>query len=286
MKMPNNKLSSVQKYVYEKLNDQFSADEKRVLFYQLCEAFIHLKSHQVPISQDVTLTESELLLFIYAVKDLNKNKPIQYILGHATFCDWEFEVNQNTLIPRPETEELVHWICETIEQNDCQTLLDIGTGSGCIPIATQLYQPQISVTSIDISEEALSMARKNADRLNAKVDFLQMDALSPFSDEFQQSFDIIVSNPPYVTESDKQEMHANVLDFEPHLALFVSNESPLIFYQNIIQQAQKLLNKNGFLFFEINEAYGQELLELLKEWNNVALREDFLGKPRMIRAQK
>lgn len=225
---------------------------------------------------------------------LLRNEPVQYVLGEADFCSEMFSVGPGVLIPRPETEELVAWIGETMPATPCK-VLDVGTGSGCIAISLAKRFPQARVTAWDISEQALAIARANNGRLGTNVHFVRRDVLEEAkaceavgrqSDE--GTFDVIVSNPPYVTCSERKEMEANVLDWEPALALFVPDDDPLLFYRSIARLAQRLLKPGGRLFFEINRAYGTVTVNLLQGMNyrNVELRKDLSGNDRMVSAQR
>lgn len=219
---------------------------------------------------------------------LKTGEPIQYILGHTEFYGLPFKVNPSVLIPRPETEELVEWIISSLgigHWTSCN-MLDIGTGSGCIAIALKKHLSEAQISAIDISAEALKTAKENADLNNTEVNFIQANILNLTSDFRLQTSDIIVSNPPYVTLHDKSQMHANVTDFEPHTALFVPENDPLIFYKAIADFASKNLEGGGLLFLEINENYGEQIVELLnsKSFKNIELRKDMSGKDRMIKA--
>lgn len=225
-----------------------------------------------------------------ALTKLKTGMPLQYVLGTAEFYGLTFKVNPSVLIPRPETEELVAWVIDTVKQSGLKggSILDIGTGSGCIPIALKKHLPTFNVTSIDISADALQTARENAELNKVEVDFVNADILQPeTSNSITGPFDIIVSNPPYVTLDDKKRMHVNVVDFEPHTALFVPQEDPLIFYRHIANFANQHLKAGGKLFFEINESLGEETLHLLggKHFINKELRKDFREKERMIQAE-
>ncbi len=210
-----------------------------------------------------------------------QSTPVQYIMGYAWLGDLEFEVDENVLIPRPETEELVRWIKSECAQ--AQTLLDIGTGSGCIAVSCGVLMPQLRVTALDISQSALQVAARNARKHNVDIDFKQKDILTETVDN---KYDIIVSNPPYVTECEKPLMRANVLDFEPHLALFVPDDEPLKFYKRIARLGCDCLNCGGKLYFEINEKFGVQMVQMLQQlgYESVELRCDIFDKPRMVRA--
>ena len=212
--------------------------------------------------------------------DLKTNKPIQYILGKTDFYGLKLKVNEHTLIPRPETEELVDWVLK----QEFSSALDIGTGSGCIPIALAKHT-NASIMAIDVSENALEVAKENAILNAVKVKFILQDILQS---ESLPKVDLIVSNPPYVLDNEKLKMKKNVLDYEPDLALFVANNNPLIFYKKIAQLAFESLNENGKLFFEINEQFGADTIAMLTEigFVNIALKKDINDKDRMVKATK
>jgi release factor glutamine methyltransferase len=218
------------------------------------------------------------------IEQLKHNKPIQYILGSTEFYGLPFYVDESVLIPRPETEELVHWIIEDYG-NSGPMILDLGTGSGCIPVALAKNISSSMVMGADISVEALETARKNALRNNVDVTFIELDILADHLPELGK-FDVIVSNPPYVTIQQKERMEANVVDFEPHVALFVPQKDPLIFYKAISRFARKFLKANGSLYFEINEDLSDETGNAVKDCGfSVELRKDINGKYRMLKAQ-
>lgn len=219
---------------------------------------------------------------------LLQHKPVQYVLGQTYFCGLAFKVNESVLIPRPETEELVDWVIQTLKENEndkVRRIVDIGTGSGCIPLAIKYNISNSDVYGFDISAEAIAVAESNAKRLGLSVYFDQIDILH---DSLNSNYDVMISNPPYVKFSEKMHMRKNVLDYEPHIALFVFDEDPLIFYKRIATLAMEYLNKDGLLFFEINEEYGKEIVALLtnKGFRKIELRADFLRKNRFIRCQK
>lgn len=220
------------------------------------------------------------------IKDLLRHRPVQYVLGEAWFHGLRFHVNENVLIPRPETEELVEWIIEEHKEAATLTILDIGTGSGCIPIALKKALPQATVWSCDVSEGALEVARKNAKDLEAEIRFIHQDILDRQLWDQLPQVDIIVSNPPYIPERDKSSMHANVLEHEPHLALFVSNNNPLTFYEAIAELARIKLDTNGSVYAEIHEDLGPATLALFQEkgFGRAAVRKDMQHKERMIKA--
>ncbi|HTI61410.1 peptide chain release factor N(5)-glutamine methyltransferase [Mucilaginibacter sp.] len=221
---------------------------------------------------------------------LKTGEPLQYILGHAEFYGSTFKVNPSVLIPRPETEELVEWVLSLVGNKHLTggSILDIGTGSGCIAISVKKNLPGFSISAIDISQDALRTATENAELNNTKVNFILGDILNPQFEIEHSKFEIIISNPPYVTMDDKKQMHSNVTDFEPHTALFVPENDPLEFYNAIADFASKNLAPGGLLFFEINENYGEQTVELLnnKSFKNIELRKDMSERDRMIKAVK
>ena len=224
--------------------------------------------------------------FFTILEDLKESKPIQYILGKTVFYGLPIQVDKHVLIPRPETEELIHWILKD-EWKDDTVIIDLGTGSGCIALALKDQLKTPKVYGADVSIEALNVAKQNALKNDLQIDFFQFDILSQESLNFMK-FDLIVSNPPYVRISEKEWMEKNVLDHEPHPAIFVEGDDPLVFYRRIIDLAEGHLNKKGKLFFEINEAYGAEILQLLKDrgYKNVTLKKDFNGRDRMVSGGK
>lgn len=217
---------------------------------------------------------------------LKKNEPIQYVIGAEVFCGWTFEVNENVLIPRPETQELVRWIEADWKSDAPCRILDVGTGSGCIAISISKLLEGAEVEAWDISEGALRVARRNADRNEAQVLFRRVDVLKACTEDCR--YDVIVSNPPYITESEKQDMDANVLDWEPHTALFVPDADPLLFYRRIAELGVSMLNEGGALYFEINRAYGEETVRMLEGlgYKQIELRKDNWGNDRMIKANR
>jgi release factor glutamine methyltransferase len=234
---------------------------------------------------EITLTQHVRLENVLAA--LKTGQPLLYILGYTEFYGLKFNVNPSVLIPRPETEELVQWIIESVKASATPVvnLLDIGTGSGCIAITLKKYLPQVNVYAIDISAAALNTARQNAGLNEVEVNFIEADILN-FVNAGLPKFDLIVSNPPYVTMTDKMQMHLNVTDFEPHTALFVPEEDPLLFYNAISNFAKNNLTAGGQLFFEINESYGKQTVDLIRDnlFINIELRQDLPGRDRMIKA--
>lgn len=218
-----------------------------------------------------------------AASELALGRPLQYVTGKAEFCGEEFAVREGVLIPRPETEELVMWARDESRHFSSPRILDLCTGSGCIAISLKKLIPSAEVTAIDLSAEALAIASENAERLNTEIRFIQDDVLRGCEMLKDEEFDIIVSNPPYIPQSERATMHINVTKYEPEMALFVEDDDPLIFYREIARTAKHLLTKEGALLFEIHELLAEQTLQMLEqEGYKATLREDFLSKPRMI----
>lgn len=272
-------------------------DEKEIesFFYIVLECFHNKKRIDLALNPEMEMDALQLLRWESVLSELKKEKPIQYIIGETEFYGLPFLVNENTLIPRPETEELVAWILESTKlevQNTKLNILDIGTGSGCIAISLAKNLPNAQVAAIDVSEKALVIAKENAKVNAVEVNFIQADILKiddldqlPISNfQLPTHFDIIVSNPPYVRNLEKVEIKPNVLAYEPHLALFVEDTDALLFYRKIAELALKNLSENGQLYFEINQYLGKETVELLESlgFKNIELKKDIYGNDRMI----
>jgi release factor glutamine methyltransferase len=238
------------------------------------------------LNKQEIISDAYKAYFLEILSQLKASKPIQYILGETDFYGHTFRVNPAVLIPRPETEELVKWVLDSVSMPN-PSILDIGTGSGCIAISLKIVLPEADVVALDISADALALAKENAALHKAEVRFIKKDVLLIQPTDLATTFDVVVSNPPYIALSEKVSMKANVLANEPHLALFVPNTNPLIFYEHIASVAQERLKLGGFLFFEINERFGTEVMELLvkKGFKQVELRQDLGGKDRMVKAQ-
>ena len=221
------------------------------------------------------------------VEELAKERPVQYVIGHQEFCGLDIEVGEGVLIPRPETEELVAWATEKASAFNQTRILDVCTGSGCIALALAQQIKDAKVTAIDISEEALAIARRNEERLQCGVEFMQDDALAHLPNLTNREFDIVVSNPPYIPISERESMHINVTGYEPEIALFVDDNDPLIFYREIARSAKELLRPKGYLLFEVHETLAQETAEMLHNqgYCQIELRHDCFNKPRMICCQ-
>lgn len=267
------------------LTTLYGNDEAESFFYLTLEDFRGWKRSDLALNHDASFSEDEIAAWDFVLNQLKKQIPIQYILGKAHFFGMEFEVNDNVLIPRPETEELVQWIVSD-NKIDSPKILDIGTGSGCIAISLAKNIRNSDVSAIDVSPGALGLAKKNAGKNGVEVNFIQKDIL--VTADLQSGFDIIVSNPPYVRNLEKHEIKKNVLENEPHLALFVDDNDALIFYRKIAELAKKNLSADGKLFFEINQYLAKETMDLLENlgFSYLELRKDIYGNDRMILAKK
>ena len=285
MKVPSNLVKDIRNHYCEQLCSIYDKDEANAMILILLEHYFSIDRVKMALEPQLRLSESEMLTFHFAVKDLLKNKPIQYIIGETEFCDLKFKVNENTLIPRPETSELVMKIVNRQQSTDNRlcSILDIGTGSGCIAISLAKMISGSKVFALDISEKALEVAKENAINNEADVTFIHDDILS-LRNKIDTKFDIIVSNPPYVRELEKAEMRDNVLNWEPHNALFVSDNDPLIFYRKILEFAKTHLKENGEVWFEINEYLGKEMTDLCTAmgFSQIETLNDFRGKERIL----
>lgn len=295
------KLKDIQNKFQSELNTIYEKEEIDSFFFMLTDSFYNVSRLKLAMEPDFKI-ENEAIIMI-ALEALKQEKPIQYILGETEFYGLPFKVNEHVLIPRPETEELVEWIINSITSSVVEkslNILDIGTGSGCIAISLAKNLPQAKVYALDVSTQALKVAKQNAELNNIEVEFIEADILK-FEDRSQKTeasgwnlefknleFDIIVSNPPYVREQEKKQMKPNVLNNEPHLALFVKDENPLLFYEAITNFATLKLKDNGMMFFEINEYLGSDMIKLLseKQFKHVELKQDIFKKDRMIKGSK
>lgn len=263
----------------------FPAAEIDSFFYRLIEFRSGLSRLDIAMNPEKVLSDELINELKSDLQRLQAQEPIQYIIGATDFFGLKFEVNPSVLIPRPETEELVDWILQDAESQPELMVLDIGTGSGCIAISLSANLKNAEVSAWDISQKALETARHNASLNEAKVRFELKNVLE--NQELPQKTDIIVSNPPYVRKLEKDQMQANVLNYEPHLALFVEDDDALIFYRKILELAQNNLTKNGKLYFEINEFLKEELIALMKDFpvKNYEFRKDIYGKDRMLKVE-
>ena len=273
----------------QELTPIYGMEEADSFFYLILDAKHQLKRVDLALQPNLVFSITELDAWNLILDQLKKEIPVQYLLGTTHFYGLEFEVNPNVLIPRPETEELVDWIIES-QNSEVRTqklkILDIGTGSGCIAISLAKNLPNSEVFALDVSEQALATAQRNAESNQVAIQFIHQSILE--TEDLGHQFDIIVSNPPYVRDLEKQEIKKNVLDNEPHLALFVADNDALLFYRKIAQLAQKNLSPTGQLYFEINQYLGQEMVALLKEMNfqNTELRKDVYGNDRMTKSTR
>lgn len=298
-------LGKTKRLFIEKLSAKFPQREAEQLIRILLEDLFGIDLKRQLLEPNLCIDERQHYLLSEAVRRLMAGEPVQYVTGMARFNDLLIKVSPAVLIPRPETEELVNKICSSLLCHSCEGMCgsvesigggsnrqkplciwDIGTGSGCIAIALAKQFPDAEVIAFDVSEEALQIAKENAESHGAKVTFVHDDVLHPTSDFFSQPVDLVVSNPPYVCDSERAAMEANVLDWEPETALFVPDDDPLRFYRKILELAKKQLNPDGQVWFEINERMWEEMLLLCREMGfaETEILEDYVGKQRFCRA--
>lgn len=284
MNIRTNLLREIKKQYQKELAAFYGEQEAGSLMNVLVNHFFGLSRVDMSLKPDFRLTETEILKLHFAVKDLKKEKPVQYIIGETEFSGLKLKVTPDVLIPRPETEEMVELIVKDTLGKEKLKILDVGTGSGCIALALKKKLPFSVITAVDVSNAVLEVAKENSRLNKLDVELKNIDILDISSWQKLDRFDLIVSNPPYVTEEDKVLMKKNVTDFEPHLALFVTNEDPLLFYSIIAEFAINHLIEGGSLWFEINENLGDEVLSLLQEkgFVNMALHADLFGKARFV----
>ncbi|AUS07396.1 peptide chain release factor N(5)-glutamine methyltransferase [Pseudotamlana carrageenivorans] len=279
------RLKDIQKKFHAELDSLYATEEVNSFFYTLIDVFY--KVSRIDLAMDTELRIVDDQPIEKALNQLIKHKPIQYIIGETEFYGLPFKVNKNVLIPRPETEELVEWILKHKKEDETLNILDIGTGSGCIAISIAKHLKNASVYALDISEKALEVAKGNALLNEVHVEFINADILTTNSIK-NLEFDIIVSNPPYIREKEQRLMKPNVLENEPHLALFVKDDNALQFYKAITEFSVHNLVENGELLFEINEFLGNEMIRLLQkhQFSNIELKQDIFRKDRMIKGVK
>ena len=279
-------LQKTKRHFTEALAEKFPQREAEQLMRILLEDLFGIDLKCQLVDPNLRIDELQHYQLEQAVKRLLAGEPVQYVTGTARFGDLLIKVSQSVLIPRPETEEMVQKICTSMPKEKPLRIWDIGTGSGCIAIALAKYFENAEVVAFDVSEDALKIAKGNAESNGAKVVFVQDDILNPTSGFFAQPVDLVVSNPPYVCDSERAAMEANVLDWEPEMALFVPDDDPLRFYRQILALSKNQLNPNGQIWFEINERMGEEMLSLCREMGfpKAEILEDFSGKPRVCRA--
>jgi release factor glutamine methyltransferase len=278
-------LREIKNIFHKELDTLYGAAEVSSFFFLLIEHYFDLERFVLAIQPDLVIDKEQETKIFKALADLKLEKPIQYITGTAHFMELDFKVNAHVLIPRPETEELVRWISYDVKITEPLTILDMGTGSGCIPISLAKNLKQAQVHALDISNEALEVAKNNAKTHEVQINFFQADMLNW---NIELEYDIIVSNPPYVRELEKEEMQNNVIAHEPGIALFVPDEDPLKFYRAIVKFASEHLNAKGVLYLEINQYLGKEMVDLLSDshFENIELRKDMFGNDRMLKGTK
>ncbi len=288
MRISSNKVKSIKNFFKEELRHIYPPEEIKGFIFLAFEYYLGYSKTDVLLNDEKTVSESELLKFNFLVKDLKKEKPIQYILGQTEFFGLKFKVGTGVLIPRPETEELIDLVINENKALKQLNILDIGTGSGCIAITLKKNLPQAEVFAFDISKQALDIAQENARLNEMEVNFEQLDILN--YKEFSSGIllDVIVSNPPYVLDSEKALMQKNVLDYEPHLALFVADNEPFLFYKAIGAYGKEFLKENGKIYFEINEKYDSEIINVLVEmgYTHCMVIKDINGKNRFLKARR
>ncbi|MES2762058.1 MAG: peptide chain release factor N(5)-glutamine methyltransferase [Bacteroidota bacterium] len=292
MKIATNKLSDLYEFYKTELLSVYDEDELYAIFELVCDHYLGYSKADTRLNFNGNLNQSDVLKIYDTAKALTSGTPVQYILGEAGFYNLKFNVNSSTLIPRPETEELVDLVIKQFNNHNSSliTILDIGTGSGCIPITLKKNLQQAKVTGIDISENALGVAKSNALKNKVDVEFLKIDILSNIpSSLFPFPFTIIISNPPYVLNSESKHMEPRVLEHEPHLALFVEDNDPIIFYKRIIDLCNEHLVEKGYLFFELNPLYANDVKNYANDakiFNFTEIINDMSGKARFFKAQK
>ncbi|WP_298897000.1 peptide chain release factor N(5)-glutamine methyltransferase [uncultured Psychroserpens sp.] len=284
------RLKDIQDIYHKELDAIYGKNEVDAFFNLAIDYYLKLDRVHLLMEPDYSITKIEEQPLFETLSQLKLEKPIQYILGETEFFGLPFKVNKYTLIPRPETEELVALILEDFKGRSCK-ILDIGTGTGCIAISLAKHNEYASVSAVDISEDAIIIAKQNAEINTVDINFITDDILNSRHTESisgSHDYDAIVSNPPYVRHMEKTEIKPNVLDHEPHLALFVDDENPLQFYKAICEFAQTHLKESGVLYFEINEYLGKEMVKLLTNFNfkDIELKQDLFGKDRMIKGVK
>ncbi len=285
MKIAGNKISDVISFYHQHLAGIYDKDEIDEMAFLIFEKVLGYDRSEFHKRKGEHLNQSDLLIVYDIGKALQTHKPIQYILEEAWFYGMKFFVNEHVLIPRPETEELVELVLNEIKRELGRPLnvLDIGTGSGCIPVSIKKNAQAVEIYAIDISKEALDVAKKNAETLDTTINLAEVDILT--TDNIDNiKFDYIISNPPYITLNESGDMNENVVDFEPHLALFVADNDPLVFYKSITEFASKNLNEEGKLFFEINQKYGRLVKQLMesKGFESVEIYKDINGNERIV----
>jgi release factor glutamine methyltransferase len=284
MEVRSNRIGDIRIHYKQKLCEIYDEREADTLMFMVLSEYSGYSKAKILSNHEDSVSESQLLKIHFAVKELLKEKPIQYVLGNTEFYGLPFIVNSKVLIPRPETEELAEIAINHLKNNPGREVVDLGTGSGCLAISIKKNIPQANVSAIDISEFALEVAELNAEINEVDIHFQKVDLLQPNTWAFKESFDVIISNPPYVRDSEKKRMKKNVLEFEPASALFVKDSDPLIFYVGIIQFANQYLNPGGRVFCEINQYLAEECKDLfvLQKFKNVETFKDFRNNFRIL----
>ena len=277
--LPNNKISTLKEFALQRIGEVYDAREARNVVNELFRHYLNFSAADLVVKANDTVSESQMLLIYKAAKRIAQHEPLQYVLGSAYFFGMDLHVNSSVLIPRPETEELVRWILETIKPNN-HSVLDIGTGSGAIALALKKAQSSWNVCGVDVSKEALQVAKRNSTELQLIVEWKEVDILEGNLPE--GNWTCIVSNPPYITVSEGSEMRQSVIEYEPHLALFVPEKDPLLFYRRILELANNCETVKQ-VFFEIHENNSNETLTLGESmcWKG-ELKKDLQGKDRFI----
>lgn len=287
MPITSNRVRDIEKYYVDSLAGIYPEGEIKMFVRMLFEDIMGWSHAELLINRDATVNQSDLLRFYWAAEDLKRYRPIQHIVGYVDFCGCRIGVDKTTLIPRPETEEIVMSVFDKLSERPPRRVLDLCTGSGCIAIAVAKHWREAEVTAVDVSSEALAKARQNADSNNVEVRFVQKDLLEEREYRDFELYDLIISNPPYVKESERREMSRNVLDWEPERALFVSDSDPLLFYRAIAKIAETHLSADGLMVLEINEKLGEAMARLLTERGfDATIYNDFRGRQRSVMAKK
>jgi release factor glutamine methyltransferase len=290
MFVQSNTVKAVKTYFSERLETIFSPNEIKLIVNQAISSRLNLSKGELILADEMRLSESDLLYFRSIVKRLLNNEPLQYIFGDTEFYGLIIKCDKRALIPRPETEELVDWVVADLKQKQVEKILDLCTGSGCIALALKSQFSKAKIHAVDYSSDALELAKENSVRLQLDITMIELDVLKDLSDNnFElNSYDVWISNPPYIPVNEKTLMHSNVLDFEPEMALFVADDKALLFYQVIAEKALRYLKRGGHLYFELNENYAEETFELITDlgFEAVELKLDLQGKKRMLKAIK
>lgn len=281
-----NTLSEIRGYFKKALGDKFTDHELKIMVKFLYRKRFTASDTEFLLNQDMRMSESDLLYFHKALKRIQNDEPLQYVLGETEFFGLDLKIDHRALIPRPETEELVEWILESEHGKD--QIADLCAGSGCIALALKSILKKSTIFALEFSDDAVSLLKENIERSKLDLQVVKSDVLNDsYASLIDSKLDVIVSNPPYIPNKDKAFMSANVLNFEPEMALFVEDDDPLIFYREIMQRSKTVLKNKGWLYFEIHEDLGQEVVELFRvnDFVNIELRKDLQSKDRMVRGQ-